>query len=220
VAALLAVGACISAVDKVMAAENSRAFCAVRPPGHHAEPDRPMGFCFFNQIAVAARYAQRRYGLKKIAIVDFDVHHGNGTQAAFAQDPSVFFASTHQHPYYPGTGLASERGVGNIMNIPLNDGDGSREFRAAVTSKILPGLEAFAPELLLVSAGFDAHKLDPLGGLNLLEDDYAWVTRELLAVAAASSRGRIVSSLEGGYHLQALGSSVAAHVAALLDLNQ
>ena len=215
-AALRAAGAAIAAVDAVIAGEAKSAFCAVRPPGHHAEPRHAMGFCLFNNVAIAARHARTQHGLARVAVVDFDVHHGNGTQAAFEHDPSLFYASTHQMPLYPGTGAVSERGVGNIVNVPLRPMSGSEEFRRAFTATILPALEAFGPELLVISAGFDAHRDDPLAQLMLVEADYAWCTERLVEIAAKHARGRIVSSLEGGYDLDALAASTAAHVAALM----
>jgi acetoin utilization deacetylase AcuC-like enzyme len=215
-AALHAVGAACAAVDAVFAKEARNAFCAIRPPGHHAEPGTAMGFCLFNNAAIAAEHARKHFGLKKAAIVDFDVHHGNGTQHAFEKNPEVLYASTHQFPWYPGTGRASETGVGNVMNVPLSAGSGGKEFRAAMADKILPFVDKFAPELILVSAGFDAHRDDPLGDLNLVEEDYAWVTAELVKLADQHAGGRVVSVLEGGYNLAALGKSVAAHVRALM----
>jgi acetoin utilization deacetylase AcuC-like enzyme len=216
-AALRAIGAITSAVDAVVAGDANNAFCAVRPPGHHAEPDRPMGFCLFNSIAIAARHAQAVCGLGRIAIVDFDVHHGNGTQAVAENDPALFFASSHQFPLYPGTGAADERGVGNVVNVPLPAGTGGAAFRRAYEAKVLPALDAFAPELVLVSAGFDAHRADPLAGLELEEADYGWVTARLLEAAQRHAQGRLVSILEGGYDLKALAGSAAAHVEALLE---
>jgi acetoin utilization deacetylase AcuC-like enzyme len=219
-AALHAVGAVCAAVDAVFAGEASSAFCAVRPPGHHAEPDAAMGFCLFNNIAIAAEHARKHLGIRRVAIVDFDVHHGNGTQAAFSKQPDVLYASTHQSPWYPGTGMASETGVGNIFNAPLPSGSGSAEFRAAMTGKILPAVDVFKPELILVSAGFDAHRDDPLAALNLVEEDYAWITNELLQLADRHARGRLVSALEGGYNLEALAASVAAHVRELMSASK
>ncbi|GMV29066.1 MAG: acetoin utilization protein [Rhodanobacteraceae bacterium] len=215
-AALRAAGAVCAAVDDVLRARHRRAFCAVRPPGHHATATQAMGFCLFNSVAVGARHALAS-GLERVAIVDFDVHHGNGTQDIVENDARVLYASTHEMPLYPGTGLRKETGVGNIVNEPLPSGGGSGEFRAAYRDRILPALDAFAPQLLLISAGFDAHRLDPLANLNLDADDYAWVTHELVTIAEKHAEGRIVSSLEGGYSLTALRQSVQAHVAALLD---
>jgi acetoin utilization deacetylase AcuC-like enzyme len=214
-AALRAAGALTAAVDAVVAGAAKTAFCAVRPPGHHAEPERGMGFCLFNNIAIAARHA-RSVGIKRVGIVDFDVHHGNGTQAAFWEDPTVFFASSHQYPLYPGTGGTDEHGIGNIVNVPLRPGSGSAEFRAAAERDILPALDAFRPELVLISAGFDAHARDPLANLELTEDDFAWITARLREIADRHARGRMVSTLEGGYDLRALAGSAAAHVAELM----
>jgi acetoin utilization deacetylase AcuC-like enzyme len=215
-AALRAAGALCAAVDAVMAGEARNAFCAVRPPGHHAEPTRAMGFCLFNNVAVGAAQARAVHGLRRVAVVDFDVHHGNGTQAMFEADPDLFYASTHQSPLYPGTGDASERGVGNIVNAPLPPAAGSAAFRAAMDRVVLPALADFAPDLVIISAGFDAHRDDPLAGLNFNEDDFAWATTELMKVADACCEGRVVSALEGGYDLRALGASAAAHVGALM----
>ncbi len=215
-AALRAAGAVCAAVDAVMGGEATNAFCAVRPPGHHAEPATPMGFCLFNNVAVGAEQARAAHGLKRIAVVDFDVHHGNGTQALFEADPDLFYASTHQSPLYPGTGHADERGVGNIVNAPLPPMAGSAEFRAAMSRIVLPALADFAPDFLIISAGFDAHRDDPLASLNFTEDDYGWATSELIGIAEACCGGRIVSALEGGYDLHALGASAAAHVKALM----
>jgi acetoin utilization deacetylase AcuC-like enzyme len=215
-AALRAAGAVCAAVDLVMAGTVKNAFCAVRPPGHHAEPGRAMGFCLFNNVAVGALHARVRHGLKRIAVVDFDVHHGNGTQAMFWNDADLFYGSTHQWPLYPGTGAADERGVGNILNIPLEPGAGSREFRAAVEAELAPALDAFRPEFVLVSAGFDAHADDPLAQLEFTNADFAWITEVLAGVAARHAKGRLVSTLEGGYDLAALAAASAAHVRALM----
>jgi acetoin utilization deacetylase AcuC-like enzyme len=215
-AALRAAGAVCAAIDAVIDGASSRAFCAVRPPGHHATRDAAMGFCLFNNVAVGAAHALAR-GIESIAIVDFDVHHGNGTQDIFWNEPRVAYASTHQWPLYPGTGARAETGAGNIVNVPLPRGAGSSEFRGAFTQIVLPALRTFAPQLMMISAGFDAHRLDPLADLNLDADDYAWVTCELVEIAKKYARGRVVSSLEGGYSLTALRESTAAHVTALLD---
>ena len=215
-AVMRGVGGAVAATDAVMAGKHSNAFVAMRPPGHHAEINKPMGFCFFDHAAIAARHAQRKYGIGRAAIVDFDVHHGNGTQDIFWDDPRVLYASSHQFPLYPGTGARNETGAGNIVNAPLPPGAGSKEFRAAYETIVLPALDAFAPQLILISAGFDAHRLDPLANLNLDADDYAWVTARLVEIAGRHAQGRIVSSLEGGYSLTALRESVGAHVAALL----
>jgi acetoin utilization deacetylase AcuC-like enzyme len=216
-AALRAAGAVVQGVDLVMSGEVKNAFCAVRPPGHHATQVRAMGFCLFNSVAVAAAHARDAHGLKKIAVVDFDVHHGNGTQAMFTADPNLFYASTHQSPLYPGTGRADETGVAhNIVNVPLPPGAGSTEFRRAFELVILPALERFAPELLIISAGFDAHRDDPLAQLRLDETDYGWATEKLCGVAARVCQGRVVSALEGGYDLQATARSAGAHVRAMM----
>ena len=215
-AALRAVGALIAAVDAVIAGEARNAFCAIRPPGHHAEPGRGMGFCLFNNIAVAARHAQAVHGLERVAVVDFDVHHGNGTQAAFWDDPSVMFASSHQFPLYPGTGAEEERGAGNIFNLPLAPSAGGVEFRRGMERIVLPALEDFAPDLILVSAGFDAHARDPLANLRLEAEDFAWITGKLVDIAGELCDGRLVSTLEGGYDLVALAESVTAHVGELM----
>ncbi len=216
-AAIRAVGAGLDAVDAVMGKTAGNAFCQVRPPGHHAEADRAMGFCFFNSIAVAAHYARARHGAERVAVVDFDVHHGNGTQDIFWSDKSLFFGSTHQMPLYPGTGALGETGEGNIWNAPLRPGDGSEPFRDALQSRILPALDNFGPDLILVSAGFDAHRDDPLANLELVEADYAWATEKLVAAAEHHAGGRLVSMLEGGYNLTALARSVAVHVKVLMD---
>jgi acetoin utilization deacetylase AcuC-like enzyme len=216
-AALRAVGAIVSAVDAVLGGEARTAFCAVRPPGHHAEPEQAMGFCLFNSVAVGAAYAQAIHGLERVAIVDFDVHHGNGTEAMTVSRPGWLYASTHQYPFYPGTGSARDHGpYRNIVNAPLDAGDGSAEFRFAFEERIFPALDAFKPELVMISAGFDAHRRDPLASVNLDEDDFAWATDTLAAVARRHAKGRIVSILEGGYDLTALASSAAAHVRALM----
>lgn len=215
-AALRAVGAVVAAVDVVMTEPAANAFCAIRPPGHHAEADRAMGFCLYNNIAIGAYHARKQYGLERIAVVDFDVHHGNGTQAIFWTDPGMFYASSHQAPFYPGTGEVTETGVGNIVNVPLAAGAGPKEFREAYDEVILPALSAFRPELLLISAGFDAHAKDPLANLNLTGSDYAWITRKLVYIADTHAKGRIVSALEGGYDLEGLADGVDAHVKALL----
>lgn len=211
-AALLAAGGVISACKAVLDGTVDNAFCAVRPPGHHAESDHAMGFCLFNNIAIAARWLQANTGMKRIAILDWDVHHGNGTQHAFFDDPTVLFVSLHQHPHYPGTGWPFERGADNTtLNIQMPRGNGPQEWFEALDTRALPEIERFEPEFLLVSAGFDTHHLDPLGGQNLDESTFADMTRRIVHLAG----GRVVSVLEGGYHLEALGSSVVAHVKAL-----
>lgn len=215
-AALRAAGAVCAAVDEVASGGARRAFCAVRPPGHHAEANQAMGFCLFNNVAVGAMHARVAHKIERVAVVDFDVHHGNGTQHSFERDRNLFFASTHQMPLYPGTGSRGEKGAGNVVNVPLAPFSGSDEFRAGVARDILPALEAFAPGLILISAGFDAHADDPLAQLQLVEADYGWITGELAKIAARHAKGRIVSTLEGGYNLRALGASAAAHVAALM----
>jgi len=216
-AALRAAGAVVAAVDAVVAKEADNAFCAVRPPGHHAEPQRAMGFCLFNNAAIGALRAREVHGLARVAVVDFDVHHGNGTQAAFEADGTLFYASTHQFPLYPGTGAASETGVGNVVNVPLRPMAGSSQFRLGVTQRILPALDAFRPELVIVSAGFDAHRSDPLAQLMLEEADYTWVTEKLLEIADRHAAGRLVATLEGGYDLSALAASAAAHIRVLMS---
>jgi acetoin utilization deacetylase AcuC-like enzyme len=215
--ALRAVGAGLDAVDRVIAGEVNNAFCQVRPCGHHAETDRAMGFCIFNNIAIASMYAEKAHGAERVAVVDFDVHHGNGTQDIFWSNKNLFFGSTHQMPLYPGTGSVSETGVGNICNAPLKPGDGGEEFREALQSRIFPALRNFGPDLVLISAGFDAHQDDPLANLRLLEDDFAWATRMIAELARKQAGGRLVSMLEGGYNLNALARSVAVHVKTLMD---
>ena len=214
-AALRACGAAVAAVDAVLSGATRRAFCAVRPPGHHATADTAMGFCLFNAVAVAAAHALAAHGLARVAIADFDVHHGNGTQAIFDQDPRVLYLSSHQSPLYPGTGQASENGVGNVVNAPLAPGVGGQGFRAAWRDHLLPALDAFAPQLVLVSAGFDGHRLDPLADLGLEAEDYAWIGAELGASADRHAGGRLVSLLEGGYSLTALRECSVAHLRGL-----
>jgi len=214
-AALHAAGAGLAAVDAVMAGEAATAFCAVRPPGHHATADAAMGFCLFNNIAVAAAHARDRHGLERIAIVDFDVHHGNGTQAIFQRDPAVAYFSSHQSGLYPHTGGVHERGAGNLHNVLLPPGCGGFRFRNTWLDTLLPALDAFGPQLVLVSAGFDAHLADPLADLMLDAEDFAWITGELRAVADRHAGGRVVSMLEGGYNLDALAESAVAHVGVL-----
>jgi acetoin utilization deacetylase AcuC-like enzyme len=218
-AARRAVGAGLLAVDRVMdkASGVKNAFCQIRPPGHHAERASIMGFCFFNNIAIAARYARDAYGVERVAIVDFDVHHGNGTQQIFYEDKNTFYGSTHQMPLFPGTGAVTETGVGNIVNAPLSAGDGGAHFKDAMSERILPALDSFHPDLILVSAGFDAHEGDPLAGLRLQDENFTWVTLKLMESAQKHCGGRIVSFLEGGYRLDALASSSAAHVHALMS---
>ena len=215
-AALHAVGGATAAVDAVICGEASNAFVGARPPGHHAETATAMGFCLFNTAAIAARHAQAVHGLARVAIVDWDVHHGNGTQEIFWADPSVMYGSTHQMPLYPGTGAKGETGAGNIVNAPLSSGDGGEAFREAFASRILPELEAFAPDLVIISAGFDAHHRDPLAGLNLTEADFGEATAALMDVAERHCGGRLVSLLEGGYDLEGLALSTAVHVKRLM----
>ena len=214
-AALRACGAAVAAVDAVLSGATRRAFCAVRPPGHHATADTAMGFCLFNAVAVAAAHALAAHGLARVAIADFDVHHGNGTQAIFDQDPRVLYLSSHQSPLYPGTGQASENGVGNVVNAPLAPGVGGQGFRAAWRDHLLPALEAFTPQLVLVSAGFDGHRLDPLADLGLEAEDYGWIGAELGASADRHAGGRLVSLLEGGYSQTALRECSVAHLRGL-----
>src|SRR5271168_5491686 len=216
-AVMRGVGGAVSATDAVMSGAYQNAFVAVRPPGHHAEIAKPMGFCFFDNAAIAARHAQRKYGIARAAVVDFDVHHGNGTQDIFWADKTVMYCSTHQMPLFPGTGASGERGEhDNIVNAPLASEDGGAKFRAAFENTILPNLSKFSPELIIISAGFDAHHRDPLASLNLKAEDFGWVTRKLMDIADRTAGGRIVSVLEGGFDLQGLKESVAAHVSALM----
>jgi acetoin utilization deacetylase AcuC-like enzyme len=216
VAASHAAGAACLAVDEVFSGRAANAFCALRPPGHHAEADHAMGFCLFGNAVIAARHAQRMHGAERVAIVDWDVHHGNGTQAIVWSDPSILYASTHQMPLYPGTGAVEETGVGNIFNAPLSPGAGGAEFFDAFTARILPAVTAFRPDLIVISAGFDAHWRDPLAAINLKEEDFAWATTALLEIADRHAGGKVVSLLEGGYDLTGLSDSVAAHVATLM----
>ncbi len=211
------IGAATAAVDEVMRGGAKNAFVALRPPGHHAGIASPMGFCFFNNAAIAARHAQAAHGAERVAIVDFDVHHGNGTQEIFWSDPSILYASTHQMPLFPGTGARDERGEhDNIVNAPLVAGDDGAVFREAMATSLLPRVKAFRPDLIVISAGFDAHRRDPLGGLNLVEADFAWATARLMEIAEKHAKGRIVSVLEGGYDLEGLAGSAAAHVETLM----
>ncbi len=215
-AALTAVGAVCQAIDHVMSGQLDNAFCAIRPPGHHAEPDRAMGFCLFNNVAIGALYARQKHFRHRVAIIDFDVHHGNGSQTVAARHKGLFYASTHQSPLYPGTGHLHDEGAGVIVNCPLAAGSGSRAFRMSYTERIFPALEIFDPDFILISAGFDGHAMDPLADLKLYEDDFHWITREIKAIAEKLCKGRLVSCLEGGYNLNILGESVAAHVSALM----
>ena len=217
-AARRAAGAVVQAVDMVMAREVGNAFCAVRPPGHHAERATAMGFCLFGNVVVGARHALEAHGLERVAIIDFDVHHGNGTQDLVWDDPRILFASTHQMPLYPGTGAATETGAhGQVVNAPLPPGAGGGVFRAAMLAKVLPAVEAHGPQMIFISAGFDAHARDPLANLGLEEADFAWATERLCDIADRACGGRVVSTLEGGYDLSALASSVAAHVRVLME---
>ncbi|WP_159590667.1 histone deacetylase family protein [Chelativorans xinjiangense] len=215
-AAMRAIGAATAAVDDVFAGRADNAFAAIRPPGHHAEKDQAMGFCLFNNAAIAARHAQDAHGAERVAIVDWDVHHGNGTQDIFWDDPSVLYCSTHQMPLYPGTGAAEETGAGNIVNVPLSAGTDGEAFREAFKGTILPRLDEFRPDLIIISAGFDAHYRDPLAELNFTEDDFSWATARVMERAGRWSDNRLVSLLEGGYDLEGLALSVAAHVGRLM----
>ncbi len=218
-AALLAVGGVQTAIDEVLGGKLRRAFCAVRPPGHHAETSEAMGFCLFNNIAIAARYAQSQYGIERVAIVDWDVHHGNGTQKAFYEDDSVFFVSLHQYPFYPGTGAANERGAGRgegfTLNCPMGAGSVEKDYLDAFELQIIPALNRFQPQLVLISAGFDAHADDPLAGINLREESYRRMTEYMVGLSEKFCDGRIVSVLEGGYNIQALARSVEAHLTSM-----
>lgn len=216
-AARRAVGAGLDAVDMVMAREASNVFCQVRPPGHHAENHRAMGFCLFNNIAIAAHYARAKHGAERVAVVDFDVHHGNGTQQIFWSDKNLFYGSTHQMPLFPGTGALKETGAGNIFNAPMREGDGRDKFEQAFNERILTPLHNFAPDIVFISAGFDAHRDDPLGGMQLVEADFAWATERLAEMARRHANGRVVSMLEGGYNLTGLARSVAVHVKTLME---
>ncbi len=216
-AALRAAGSLCQAVDLVMAGSHKNVFCAVRPPGHHAEPTHAMGFCIFNSIAIGALYARTKYFQHRVAIIDFDVHHGNGTQTIAEKTNGLFYASTHQSPLYPGTGHVQDIGKGVIVNVPLAAGSGGNVFRQAYEKRILPELEEFNPDFIFISAGFDAHSMDPLADLNLDKDDYYWVTEQIAKIANKCSNGRLVSALEGGYNLSALSESVKEHVSALMN---
>lgn len=219
-AAYLTAGGALAAVDAIMRQQVDHVFCAVRPPGHHAEAERAMGFCLFNNVAIAARYVQGKYGLTRVLIVDWDVHHGNGTQHSFEDDPSVFFFSTHQYPHYPGTGRATERGRGAgegfTINVPMEAGEGDEEYRAVFQKSLVPAADAFKPEFVIISAGFDAHRDDPLASMRLTEEGYADLTGIVAGIANRHASGRILSSLEGGYHLTSLAASVDRHIQALL----
>lgn len=220
-AAYLAAGGALTAADAIMTGQVDHAFCAVRPPGHHAESNRAMGFCLFNNVAIAARYLQRKHGIGRVLIVDWDVHHGNGTQHSFYDDPSVLFFSIHQYPHYPGTGRATERGEGPgeglIINVPMAAGEGDQKYLDVFQRVLVPAADAFKPDFVVISAGFDAHKDDPLGGMGLTEEGYAELTRIVAAIARRHSRNRVLSCLEGGYNLAALSASVECHLLALLD---
>ncbi|MFO0699344.1 MAG: histone deacetylase [Nitrospira sp.] len=220
-AAYLAAGGALTAVDAIMANQVDHVFCAVRPPGHHAEAGRAMGFCLFNNVAIAARYVQKKYGLTRVLIVDWDVHHGNGTQHSFEEDPSVLFFSTHQYPHYPGTGRGTERGKGTgegfTINVPMEAGEGDEAYHAIFLKALVPAADEFKPEFVIISAGFDAHKDDPLASMGLTEAGYTDLTHLVAGIAKRHAKGRILSSLEGGYNLTALAYSVDAHIKALVD---
>lgn len=220
-AAYLAAGGALAAVDAVMSGRVEHAFCAVRPPGHHAEADHAMGFCLFNNVAIAARYVQKWYGLTRVLLIDWDVHHGNGTQHSFEADPTVMFFSTHQYPHYPGTGRATEEGKGEghgfTINVPMEAGEGDEEYRAVFQKVLVPAADAFKPEFVIISAGFDAHRDDPLASMGLTEEGYAELTGIVAGIARRHCQGRLISCLEGGYNLSALGASVDRHIRALLD---
>ena len=218
-AASTAVGAALQALDAVVLGGLDNAFCSIRPPGHHAEYNRPMGFCLVNTAAIAALEAQRKHGAERVAIIDFDVHHGNGTQDIFFKNKSVFYGSSHQMPLYPGTGAMNQTGVGNIFNAPLPAGSGKLRMREAYDAYILPALDAFVPDFIIISAGFDAHSLDPLAQLEWDAEDYAWVTGRLMDIADKHCAGRIISLLEGGYDLDGLSQGVAAHVGGLMGIS-
>jgi acetoin utilization deacetylase AcuC-like enzyme len=215
-AALRASGAVCQAIDLVMADDVKNAFCAVRPPGHHAEPDQAMGFCLFNSAAIGALYARKKHFCHRVAIIDFDVHHGNGTQTVAENTRGLFYGSTHQSPLYPGSGHVHDYGKGMIVNVPLAMGSGSNAFRRGFESRILPELDHYKPDLIIISAGFDAHMMDPLADLNLSTEDYYWVTEEIMKIADKHAKGRVVSTLEGGYNLSILGECAFAHVSALM----
>ena len=220
-AAYVAAGGALAAADAIMAGRVDNAFCALRPPGHHAERDRAMGFCLFNNVAVAARHLQHRHGIGRVLIVDWDVHHGNGTQQTFYRDPSVLFFSTHQYPHYPGTGRATEQGEGKgeglTVNVPMSSGEGDEEYREVFETILVPAADAFKPEFVMISAGFDAHRDDPLAGMALTEEGYGVLSRIVLDIARRHCQGRVLSCLEGGYNLNALAASVERHVLALIE---
>ena len=220
-AAYMAAGGALAAVDAIMAQQVDHVFCAVRPPGHHAEAGRAMGFCLFNNVAIAARYIQKKYGITRVLIIDWDVHHGNGTQHSFEDDPSILFFSTHQYPHYPGTGRGTERGKGAgegfTINVPMEAGEGDEEYHAIFHKSLVPAADDFKPEFVIISAGFDAHKDDPLASMGLTESGYAELTEIVAGIAKRHANGRILSSLEGGYNLTALAASVHAHIGALLN---